>query len=150
MVPISTMPSTISSGKSCGKLLVPHKMTAFFKEEEIGQFCTHHKTFCTLSPTTLQLRASIGLKKLFHILYCFLYFHQQLFSNQWRPTSLVEFFRWFSFQLFSVIRFKVYWWYFWRKCAIAAYVSYNNLPRLSKTSKFDIFSFLCMNFLIQC
>ena len=62
------MPSTISSGESCCKLLVPDKMTAFFKEEEIGKFYTRHKTFCTLSPPMQQLSASIGLKKLFHIL----------------------------------------------------------------------------------
>ena len=62
------MPSTISSGESCCKLLLPHKMTAFFKEEEIGKFCTRHKTFCTLFPPILHLSASFGLKKLFHML----------------------------------------------------------------------------------
>ena len=41
---------------------------AVFKEEEIGKFCTRHKTFCTLSPPIPQLSASIGLKNLFHIL----------------------------------------------------------------------------------
>ena len=38
-------------------------MTAFFKEEEIGKFCTRHKTFFTLSPPIPQLSASIGLEK---------------------------------------------------------------------------------------
>ena len=62
------MPSTISSGESCFELLVPHKMKTFFKEEEIGKFSTRHKTFYTLFPPIPQLSASIGLKKLFHIL----------------------------------------------------------------------------------
>ena len=74
--PISIMPSTVSYGESCCKLLVLHKMTASFKEEEISKFCTCHKTFCTLSPPRPPipsppyplLSASIGLKKLFHIL----------------------------------------------------------------------------------
>ena len=57
--PISMMPSTISSGESCCKLLAPHKMMVLFKEEEISKFCTHHKTFCTLSPPIPQLSASI-------------------------------------------------------------------------------------------
>ena len=61
-------PFAISSGESWYKLLVPHNITTFFKDEKRRKSCTHQSTYCTLSPPTPQLNALNGLKNLFQTL----------------------------------------------------------------------------------
>ena len=58
-------PLAISSGELWYKLLVPHNIIAFLKDEKIRKSWARHSTCSTLSPPIPQLKALSGLKNLF-------------------------------------------------------------------------------------
>ena len=57
-------PFAISSGESWYKLLVPHNITTFLKDEKQCKSWARHSTCSTLSPPIPQLKALSGLKNL--------------------------------------------------------------------------------------
>ena len=61
-------PFAISSGESWYKLLVPHNIITFLKDEIRRKSWTCHSTCYTLSPPIPQLKALSGLKNLFQTL----------------------------------------------------------------------------------
>ena len=58
----------ISSGESCYKLLVPHNIITFLKDEKQRKSWAHHSTCYTLWPPIPQLKALNVLKNLFQTL----------------------------------------------------------------------------------
>ena len=64
-LPILIRPFAISSGESLYKLLLPHNIITFLKDERRRKSWARHSTCCTLSPPIPQLKALRGLKNLF-------------------------------------------------------------------------------------
>ena len=56
-------PFAISSGESWYKLLVPHNIITFLKDEKQCKSWARHSTCSTLSPPIPQLKALSGFKK---------------------------------------------------------------------------------------
>ena len=61
-------PFAISSGESWYKLLVPHNITTFLKDEKRHKSYPRHSTCSTLSPLIPQLKSLNGLENLFQTL----------------------------------------------------------------------------------
>ena len=62
------MQSAISQGVSTEILLVPHRITTFFKDDSKDKSMAHHRTFSTQSSSMPKFSAFIWAKYSFHTL----------------------------------------------------------------------------------